>query len=105
MIDERHMTTEGMKAAMEAQMLAKPFDWAELGKIHCAPEHRTVQRRHYNGTVGALMVARLKNIIGTMQANGYKIELWLGSGWFSKPYTITAYPDDFKIVSHNLGMS
>lgn len=105
MIDERHMTAEGMRSALEMQQrcVKLPSLFEGLTAL-CdgAAQSAAKRRRHYNGTIGILAVSRLRNIVGTMRANGFNIDLWLGSGWLSKPYTITAYPDDMKIVELNL---
>jgi hypothetical protein len=104
MIDERHLTEEGFKAAMEAQQRLPRFDYPSgLGSLLTDPPAKPPrQREHYNGTVGAFTVTRLKNIIGVMKANGYNIDIWIGSGWVRKPFTITAFPEDIKIVERNL---
>lgn len=107
MIDERYMTAEGMKAAMEAQQRLPPFDlFASLGDglggLAGGSVSKPKQRQHYNGTVGVLTVARLENIIGAMKASGYDISLWIGKGWWRRPFVITAYAEDIKIVEANL---
>lgn len=59
------------------------------------PNEHTV----YSGEVGALLVGQLRDYVEQCRFEGMDVEIWIGHGWFVKPFSIRGAKKDVESIA------
>lgn len=70
------------------QRNAKPVDWVGLGVTGLSMPKREIAEGH----IPSFWSPLIRNEVESMRFRGHDIQVWIGRGWLSRPFSVKGAP-------------